>query len=288
MPLYVGDYLADTAHLRAVEHGAYLLLIMHYWRTQGLPSDDAALARIARVTNAEWKKIKPVIKTLFSDGWKHKRIEFEMTQAAIISEAGKRGGKASGAARRCKSLKTLDQNERPFNDRSTTVQRNANDQPTKREALQPQPQPQKEEEDCAIAPDPSIAEREYFKRGRQVLGQKSGSLLGKLLNFKGKNVALARAVIEEASQKDNSLEWIGAHLRGPPSYPAKPLTEFQRKQQEATDYGTKLKAVADSIGSGGTIDRILSDYRGQQSGNLSDGIGATVLRLSRTPHSGGD
>ena len=127
MPLYVGDYLADTAHLRAVEHGAYLLLIMHYWRTQGLPSDDAALARIARVTNAEWKKIKPVIKTLFSDGWKHKRIEFEMTQAAIISEAGKRGGKASGAARRCKSLKTLDQNERPFNDRSTERERSANE-----------------------------------------------------------------------------------------------------------------------------------------------------------------
>jgi len=39
MPLYVADYLADTAHLGALESGVYLHLIMHYWLKGGLPDD---------------------------------------------------------------------------------------------------------------------------------------------------------------------------------------------------------------------------------------------------------
>jgi uncharacterized protein YdaU (DUF1376 family) len=88
MPLYVADYRADTAHLSAAQHGAYLLLIMHYWTTGCLPTDDAPLARIAGMTPSEWRKNRPVIAAFFSADWRHKRIDGELAKAADIS--GKR------------------------------------------------------------------------------------------------------------------------------------------------------------------------------------------------------
>lgn len=103
MPLYVADYRADTAHLSAAQHGAYLLLIMHYWSTGALPDDDGQLARIACLTAKEWAKARPVVQAFFADGWKHKRVDTEIARAEFKherrSEAGKRGGIASANAK---------------------------------------------------------------------------------------------------------------------------------------------------------------------------------------------
>lgn len=134
MPLYPADYLADTGHLSVAEHGAYMLLIMHYWVNEGLPTDDRLLARIARMTPQQWKAARPAISEFFDDGWKHKRIEFELTEAARISAAGRAGGIASGEARRQRNA-----NDRG-NDPRTTVERSSNDPPTISEAL-PSPSP---------------------------------------------------------------------------------------------------------------------------------------------------
>lgn len=96
MPLYIADYLADTSHLTTVQHGAYLLLIMHYWKRGSLPEADDQLAAITRMTAADWKKARPVIQAMFSEGWKHSRIEKEMAEAKAIQEANSE--KARGAA----------------------------------------------------------------------------------------------------------------------------------------------------------------------------------------------
>jgi uncharacterized protein DUF1376 len=56
MPLYIGRYLGDTMHLKGPEHGAYLLLIMHYWSSGPLEDDDETLAAIARTELAEWRR----------------------------------------------------------------------------------------------------------------------------------------------------------------------------------------------------------------------------------------
>lgn len=99
MPLYIGDYLKDTGHLTTLQHGAYLLLIMHYWQHGALPPDDAGKARICRLTGRQWVSNCLALASLFQEGWKHKRIEAELEKQNIISLKravfGKKGGHAS-------------------------------------------------------------------------------------------------------------------------------------------------------------------------------------------------
>lgn len=85
MPLYIADYLADTTRLTTEQHGAYLLLIMDYWRNGPLPDDDGALSQITRMQPAAWKKNRVMLVRLFriEDGeWRHKRIDEELIEAA--------------------------------------------------------------------------------------------------------------------------------------------------------------------------------------------------------------
>jgi len=94
MPLDVPGYRADTGHLSTTEHGAYLLLIMHYWMTGGLPDNDAKLARITGMGQNEWAEAKPTLEALFTAGWRHKRIERELGKARLSekrAEAGRLG-----------------------------------------------------------------------------------------------------------------------------------------------------------------------------------------------------
>lgn len=99
MPLYVADYLADTGHLSAAQHGAYMLLIMHYWAKGGLPDDDAKLCRIARMERDEWEDSRDTLAEFFKDGWRHERIEKELADAQSAYErraaAGRKGGSSN-------------------------------------------------------------------------------------------------------------------------------------------------------------------------------------------------
>ena len=136
MPLYWGDYLRDTMHLSTVEHGAYLLLIGHYWSNSGpIRDDNALLCRVTRLDPKAWKSLRPTLSDFFriADGyWIHDRIDGELTRAIDLTkarqEAGKRGGKASAKAKQA-----LQQNDSKS---SASVAANGHQTGT-----QPQPQP---------------------------------------------------------------------------------------------------------------------------------------------------
>ena len=103
MPLYVGDYLGDTGHLTTAQHGAYLLLMMHYWRKGELPDDDRQLCKIAKLPLKTWCQYRATLQDFFYEGWKHKRIDAELAKMMRVSEkraiAGQKGGIGSAPAR---------------------------------------------------------------------------------------------------------------------------------------------------------------------------------------------
>lgn len=101
-PLYVADYRADTMRFTTEQHGAYLLIIMDYWRNGPPPDDDQVLAQITGLPVARWKKHRAVIAPKFqiADGaWKQKRVEHELVKARAVQEALSQKGKAGAAAR---------------------------------------------------------------------------------------------------------------------------------------------------------------------------------------------
>lgn len=100
MPTDAAAYLADTRHLSPLEHGAYWLLMLHYWQSGSLPTDECAIKRITGLSQEEWTASRDTLYALFKlGGWKHKRIEFELTEANRTVAAASKAGKASAAKR---------------------------------------------------------------------------------------------------------------------------------------------------------------------------------------------
>lgn len=93
MPLYIGDYIADTIDLSNSEHGAYLLAMMCYWRKSG-PLEEYELESICK---DDFERVSKFFQ--HKDGkWHHKRIDFELFESTRRSDAAKnRAEKASKA-----------------------------------------------------------------------------------------------------------------------------------------------------------------------------------------------
>lgn len=116
MPLYIGDYLGDTPHLDGPKSGAYLHLLMHYWRNGPLPDDDGLLAAIAKTQPKSWKAMRQVIRAFFSvgtDGRLHqKRMDAERAKCFDISDKRREAGHG-GAGK--KWNKPISDNAEPSN-----------------------------------------------------------------------------------------------------------------------------------------------------------------------------
>ena len=147
--LYVSDYLSDTQHLTAEEHGAYLLLIMNYWQTEK-PIPQNRLQGISRVFNDRWTSVKDTLSEFFTEDengcWYHTRIEQDLQKVKQKSKQASEAGKKSAQKRALKKPK----NKEDFKGSSTDVQQDFNGRSTiedKREKIKDNKLPTKKPKD---------------------------------------------------------------------------------------------------------------------------------------------
>lgn len=84
LPLFTDAYLADTRHLSAEQHGAYLLLLMEAWRRPScsLPDDDEMLARLACMNAERWAFNREAVLAFWTFDGRRK----EWTQGRLTDE----------------------------------------------------------------------------------------------------------------------------------------------------------------------------------------------------------
>lgn len=99
---YMGDYGRDTAHLSLAEHGAYALLLDHYYSTEKpLPADMGALYRICRAFSKPEQAAVEAIADMFfqvgEDGLRHNdRADRQIPKDARLIETARVNGKGGG------------------------------------------------------------------------------------------------------------------------------------------------------------------------------------------------
>lgn len=102
--LYIGDYQRDTAHLSVTEHGAYLLMLQHYYATEKPLPPGKALHRMLR---AQDKQERDAIDAVASQFWKetpagliNERADAELSKAGAQAETNARIAREREARRK--------------------------------------------------------------------------------------------------------------------------------------------------------------------------------------------
>lgn len=105
IPLFPDAYLRDNYRLSLEQHGLFFIMLMEAWGTSdcSLPDDEAALARIAQISPAKFRKISgPVLAQWTREGgrifqkrlrkeWNYVREKSEKARASVAMRKDRTG-----------------------------------------------------------------------------------------------------------------------------------------------------------------------------------------------------
>lgn len=131
--LYIGDYQRDTGALSIAEHGAYLLMLQHFYATEQPLPMGRELHRLLRAeSKADRDAIDRVAEkfwALTEEGWVNHRAEEEIQknvhQRTVNREVGKRGGRP----KRTESVTDKQTESKTYSVTDSVSNRHPNDNP---------------------------------------------------------------------------------------------------------------------------------------------------------------
>lgn len=172
-PFFPGDYARDTAHLSLAEHGAYLLLLFHYYSTEApLPAEMERLYRICGARSSkEVAAVDLIIEQFFifeQASYRNARADQELARRAETKQKLSASGRL-GAANRWRGT---DQSSSPVNGQGISP---AIDQANSPGLAYPQPEPQPEDsrERSETESDFELFWREYPKHVAKAAAEKA-------------------------------------------------------------------------------------------------------------------
>lgn len=122
LPLFTDAYMADTRHLTAAQHGAYLLLLMTAWRMPDckLPDDDKFLSRCASMDLRTWRANRDAIMAFWKVDETQKFYQGRLLDERKYVDDMKRKNSEAGKA------SALKRNNRQSTTVATKAQRDSN------------------------------------------------------------------------------------------------------------------------------------------------------------------
>lgn len=203
LPLFTDAYLGDTTHLSTFEHGAYLLLLIVSWRSQGccLVDDDALLARYTRMTRDKWRKVRPILEPFFTirDGfWHQARLQNELQHLQSRREQQVAAGNASAIA------KSLKRGKRASTPVGNPLQRNGKETPT------PISYPVTLDKSNAASGD---SDKAFWENAKAYLGPKKASLIGQWVSKHGKHATADAITAAQLGRAVDPVEFIQGCFR---------------------------------------------------------------------------
>lgn len=157
------DLISDTQYLDAGQFGAYVRLLLAYWRSGPPQDDDRLLSRIAGMSPDEWSATRSALEPFFDiEGgrWMHWRTDEDLAAAYEAINKASRAGKIAAEARWGKSRacdRIADRN--PARSAADDADRNAGgsaggiaDEPPNRTAMRPHYESQFQQEYRGTAP----------------------------------------------------------------------------------------------------------------------------------------
>lgn len=115
--LYIGDYQRDTGHLSVAEHGAFLLMLQHYYATEKPLPTGKALHRLLRATEKHERDAIDTVSAMFwtetEHGLVNARADDEIRKASHQREVNREIGKRGGRPKKTESVTESDSEPEP-------------------------------------------------------------------------------------------------------------------------------------------------------------------------------